>query len=123
MSHEGAPIVNTGETASEIAVSEAEYAAKGQELLAEMGVTDLSFGALGVSAGDPEGRCVGTLAEAVGRHEAFRANVRIIVADALTRGVSPEEAAKENPFFSPYLAKDAQGEPFHVSSSEEVKKN
>lgn len=100
-----------------------DYEVLGQQVLQEMGVEDPTFGSLAVSAGDPEGKCTGTLAEAVGRHSAVRENVQLIVNDAYARGIDPEEAATTNPFFAPYLAKDENGQAFRVSSSEELKKN
>ena len=109
-----------------------DYQALGLEILSKMGPDGrealgieraADLGSLAVSAGDPEGNCVGTLAEAVGRHGAVRANVELIVQDAIQRDVDPGEAALANPFFNPYIAKDEKGQPFRVEPGEDVKKN
>ena len=103
--------------------AEADFEQIGRKILEQLGVEDPTFGNIAMSAGDPEGMCVGTLAEAVGRHDAVRTTVTWIVEDAHKRGVDPEEAAKQHPLFDPYLAKDEAGVSFKVGSSEELKKN
>jgi hypothetical protein len=108
---------------SQEAAQPVDYEQIGRQILEDMGVEDPSFGNLAVSAGDPEGKCVGTLAEAVGRHEALRSNVALIVEQAQRDGQDPEEAAKNNPFFNPYLAKNSDSKPYKVQSTEELKKN
>lgn len=104
--------------------NEPDYDAIGREMLRGMGIDDPSFGDIAVSAGDDEGKCVGTMAEAVARHEMVRGSLTEIAEDARSKGVSVEKEMMEDRTFKRFLIRDEEtGEIAKVMSPEDLKKN
>ncbi len=101
-----------------------DYEAMGREMLRGMGIDDPDFGSIAVSAGDPEGKCVGTMAEAVARHTMVRESLQEIAEDARKSGTSIEEEMTQDRTFKRLLLRDEEtGGLARVGSSEELKKN
>lgn len=103
---------------------EPDYEAIGRQALIEMGIEDPTFGSIAVTTGDAKGVCVGTMAEAVGRHGFVRESLKEIVEEARADNIGVEEAMLKDRTFKKTLMQDeATGELLKVGSAAELKKN
>lgn len=99
-----------------------DYAAIGREVLEGLGVEDPDeLGSISLNFG---GDCVGTLAEAVGRHRTTLGEDAIeTISAALKDGVDPVEAIAQDRSFKRSIVRDENGAIVKSTSGEELKKN